>query len=247
MEVAGDAAAFALDGAGAQMPEEEDVFERGADVAGDALEPGEVGALEGLAGVDEEEAAGGLATLVKGHRHHGAHIELLLGGAGEAREGVEAAPIAAVPAEAAAGAFEVVPADGGVHVVEKETVGAGEGVAFGDEALAFASFEAPEVDALEIGVAIGEQGGFDLEGAGEFVQHEAERFGEALVDLESCGDAGEEVVLRGEMAAAVGQEGEGGAASECAADKAHPGDDAHPADFAFNGGEQDEDEGESAG
>ena len=42
MEVAGNAAAFRLDGAGAEMAQQEDVFEGGADVAGDALEPGQV-------------------------------------------------------------------------------------------------------------------------------------------------------------------------------------------------------------
>src|SRR5579859_4754440 len=52
VEVAGDAAALAFDGAGAEMAQQEDVFKRRTDVAGDALEPGEVGALEGLAAVD---------------------------------------------------------------------------------------------------------------------------------------------------------------------------------------------------
>src|SRR5580693_1767596 len=158
VKVAGDAAAFAFDGAGTKMAEEEDVLERGTDVAGDAFEPGEVGALERLAAVDEEEAAGGLAHLVKGYGEHGAHVEFVLGGAGEARESGEAATVAAVPAEAAAGAYEAVPANGGVHVVQEEAIGAGKGVAFGDQAFAFASFEAPKVDALEVGVAVGEEG-----------------------------------------------------------------------------------------
>src|ERR1700749_959221 len=41
MEVAGDAAAFGLDGTGAQVAEQKDVFQGGADVAGDAFEPGQ--------------------------------------------------------------------------------------------------------------------------------------------------------------------------------------------------------------
>src|SRR5580692_7213559 len=40
VEVAGNTAAFGLDGTGAQMAEQEDVFESGADVARDAFEPG---------------------------------------------------------------------------------------------------------------------------------------------------------------------------------------------------------------
>ncbi len=40
VEIAGDTAAFGLDGAGAQVTKEKDVLERGADVAGDAFEPG---------------------------------------------------------------------------------------------------------------------------------------------------------------------------------------------------------------
>ncbi len=67
VEVAGDAAPFAFDGAGAQMAEEEDVFERGADVAGDAFQPGKVGALERLVAVDEKQAARGLAELIEGY------------------------------------------------------------------------------------------------------------------------------------------------------------------------------------
>src|SRR5271154_3960333 len=39
--------------------------------------------------------------------------------------GGEAAAVAAVPAKAAAGALEAIPADGGVHIVEEEAVGAG--------------------------------------------------------------------------------------------------------------------------
>src|SRR5579872_5674419 len=83
--------------------------------------------------------------------------------------------------------------------------------------------------------------------AGKLVEEEAQGFGEALVDLKRCRDARKEVVLRGEVAAAVSQEGQGGAAGESAADETDPGDDAHPADFAFDGGEQNENERERSG
>ena len=63
-----------------------------------------------------------------------------------------------------------------------------------------------------------------------------------MVDLESGGDAGEEVVLGGEVAAAIGEEGEGGSAGECAAYETHPGNHAHPANFTFDGGEQNQNE-----
>src|SRR5580704_18228195 len=192
VEVAGDAAAFAFNGAGPKMAEEEHVFEGGADMASDAFEPGEVRALEGFAAVDQEEAPGGLAELVEGHGKHGAHAELLLGGAGKAREGAKAAAVAAVPSEAAACAFEAVPADSSVHIVEEEAVGAGQGVTLGDEALALAGLEAPEIDAFEIGVAIGEECDLDVERSGEFVKKQPQGFGEALIYLERCGDAGEE-------------------------------------------------------
>jgi molybdopterin biosynthesis enzyme MoaB len=208
VEVSGDAAALAFDSPGAKVAQEEDVFERGTDVASDALEPGKVRVFKGFAAVDKEEAAGGLAALVKSHGDHGAEVELLLGGSGKAREGVEPAAIATVPSKAAAGALEAVPADGGVHIVEKKAVGASEGVTLWDKALTFASSESPDVDAFEIRVPVGEQGDLDFESTGELVEKEAEGFGEALVNLERCGDAGEEVVLRSEVAAAVSQEGE---------------------------------------
>jgi hypothetical protein len=101
---------------------------------------------------------------------------------------VEPAAIAAVPSKTAADAFEAVPADAGVHVVEQEAVGASDGVTLRGEALTFAGPEAPDVDAFEIRVAIGEQGNFDFESAGKFVEEEAQGFGEALIDLKSCSD-----------------------------------------------------------
>ncbi len=79
---------------------------------------------------------------------------------------MEAAAVAAIPSEAAACALEAIPADGGVHVVEEEAVGAGERVAFWGQTLALADLEAPKVDALEIGVAVGEEGGLDLKSTG---------------------------------------------------------------------------------
>jgi len=168
-------------------------------------------------------------------------VEFLLGGAGKAWKGGEAAAIAAVPAETVASAFEAVPADGGVHVVKQESIGTGQGVALGDQALAFTGFKAPDVDAFEIGVAIGEESDFDMESAGQFVEKEAQRFGQALVELQGGCNAREEVVLRGEVAAAVGQEGQGCPPCKRAANEADPSDDAHPADLAFYGGEQDQD------
>src|SRR5271154_287490 len=107
------------------MAQKKNIFERGPDVTRDALEPRQIRPLEGLSTVQEKEAASWLPGLIEGHREHGAEVELVLRGSWEARKRLKRAAVTTVPAEAAASAFEAVPADGGVHVVEQEPVGAG--------------------------------------------------------------------------------------------------------------------------
>ncbi len=197
--------------------------------------------------VEEEEAAGGLAALVESDGHHGFQIEELLGRARQAGDAFEGAAVAAVPSKAGTGAGEAIPADGGVGVVEEQAVGAGEGQVVGHEAFGFAGFVAPEEDALEIGVAVDEQGFLGVEGAGELFEEEAEALGEALVDLHGGGDAGEEFLLDGEEAVAVAEESDAGSGGEGGASQAEPGNDAEEVDFAFDDGEKNDFKGEQAG
>jgi hypothetical protein len=225
------------------VTEKKEVLEAGPDVAGEAFEPGEVGALEGLArlvAVDEEESAGGLAALIEGNGHQGADLELVLGGAGKARDVLERTAVPAVPAEARAWTLEVVPAEGGVHVVEKEAVGAGERKIFWDKALAFAVFKAPDENAFEVGVAVDEQSLFGTKDHGEIVEEKTEGFGQSLVDLHGGSDAGQKIAFGGKEASAVTEKGEAGASREGTTGDANPGKYAHPVDFAADGGERDQ-------
>jgi len=231
------------------VTEKKEVLEARTDVAGQAFKPGEVGALERLAGlvtVDQEKAASGLATLIEGNGHQRADLEFVLGGAGEAGDVLKRTAVAAVPAKAGAWALEMVPADGGVHIVKKEAVGAGERKILGDKALAFAMFEAPHENTLEVGVAIDEQSLFGAEDDGEIVEEQAQRFGEALVDLHGGSDAGEKIAFRGEETGAVAEKGEAGASGKGTAGDADPGKHAHPMDFAADGGESYEKKREDA-
>src|SRR5215472_17487442 len=149
------------------MTQKENVFNTGPDVASDALEPEKVGARKGSATVKKEEAAGGFAHLVERNGNEGFQLQHLLGGQRETRDRFQGAPVATVPAKPVAFADQAVPAEGGVKVVEKKTVGAREGQVFGDEPLAFAGPELPDEDALEIGIAVDEHGGVSGEGLGQ--------------------------------------------------------------------------------
>src|SRR5262249_22010696 len=142
------------------------------------------------------------------------------------------------PAKTGTGSGKAIPADGGVGVVEEEAVGASQGQVVGHEALGFARLVAPEEDALEVGVAVDEEGFLGVERAGQLFEEEAEAFGEALVHFHGGGNAGEELLLDGEEAVAVTEEGDAGTGGEGGACQAEPGNDAEEVDFAFNNREE---------
>src|SRR5216683_419262 len=247
VEVAGDAAALALDGAGAEVAEEKKIFEGWADMAGDAFEPNQIFTIERAASIEQEHAAGGLSQLIEGDGHQGAKRQLLLRDQRQARNHLERAAIAAVPAEAGAGGDQAVPADGGVEVVEKKAVGAGERQIFGDQPLAFAGLQAPHENAFEVGVAIDEERFFGLEGLGHLLQEQAQRLGEALIHLNGCGDAREKFVLLGGAAAQRAEKSHAAARGERRADKTEPGNDAHPVNFSLDRREHDQNQRQPAG
>ena len=246
VKVAGDTAAFGLDSAGAQVTKEKDVLKGGADVAGDAFEPSQVVPGVLATAVEEEEAASGFATLVESDRHHGFEIEQLLGRAGKARDAFESAAVATVPSKAGTGAREAIPADGSVGVVKEKSVGPGEGQVVGHEAFGLAGFVAPEEDALEIGVAIDEQGFLGVKSTGKLFEEETQALGKALIDFHGGGDTGEEFLLDGEEAVAVAQESDAGSSRECCTSQAEPGNDAEEVDLAFDDGEENNFKGEQA-
>src|SRR5207247_2733273 len=103
VEVAGDAAALAFDGAGAHVAQQEKIFERGGEMNDDAVEPVEIFAGKRSAAVENEKAAHGLAILFIGDGHERAEPELLLRGAGRARKSVQGAAVRPVPVGAAPG------------------------------------------------------------------------------------------------------------------------------------------------
>src|ERR1700730_645527 len=229
------------------MSEEKNILNGGADVASDPFEPRQIISGKASGAVEEEKTSSGLAALVEGDRHHGAQTEQLLRRTGETRKRLERAAVAAIPSEARTCPNQTVPTDGGVEVVEEQAVGAREGEIFGNETLTFAGLQTPEKDALEIDITVDEQGFMGLEGLGELVEEQAKRFGETLLDLHGAGEAGEEVVLDGELAVAVAEESQAGAGSESGSDQADPGDNADPLDVALYGGQQTEFEGQQSG
>ena len=108
MQVARDARSLGFDGAGAEMPEQKNIFQRRTDVQRHSFQPCKIflvkRTVRALA-VDEKQPPGGLIVLVEGHCHERADAKFLLGGAGKARQVADGAVIAAVPAEARAGAL----------------------------------------------------------------------------------------------------------------------------------------------
>src|SRR5690348_2305802 len=89
VEVAGDAAAFAFDGAHAQAAEQEQIFERRAKVAHDAFQPMQILRKLRAAGIGEHQPAHGVAVEIHGNPEHGTHAKLLNGLVGHARQFAE--------------------------------------------------------------------------------------------------------------------------------------------------------------
>ena len=83
-----------------------------------------------------------------------------------------------------------------------------------------------------------------MEGASEFGEQQAKRFGKALIDLHGGGNAGEEGVLHGELAVAVAKKSDAGAGREDGGEKSYPRKDAQPLNLAPDGGEKNDFQGE---
>src|ERR1700732_4085853 len=126
-------------------------------MSGDALKPGQVFLLERLAAVNQEQPARRLAPLLKGDRHERAHLELLLGRPGQARQGLKWAGIPAVPAETGSLAYKGIPANCGVQIVKQKAVRPGKRHAFWNKPLALTRFQPPEKNAFEIRVPVKQQ------------------------------------------------------------------------------------------
>ena len=125
VQVAGDAAAFSFDGAGAKMAQQKDIFKRGTHVAGDASQPFKIGLLKLLslvAQVDQENAARGLSTLIERNADQIAQSHFLLRSSRQAGQRFQLAVGIAIPAKARAFSHQAVPADRRVHIIQQKSV-----------------------------------------------------------------------------------------------------------------------------
>src|SRR6266853_717209 len=105
------------------MSQQEDVFYRGAYVAGDAFKPHQVLAAECSPAIQQEQPPRWLSHLLKGNGHEGPQRQHLLRRGWETRQGLQCATVATVPAESRARAYQAVPANRCVQVVEQKAVG----------------------------------------------------------------------------------------------------------------------------
>src|SRR6266853_820743 len=140
------------------MSQQEDVFYRGAYVAGDAFKPHQVLAAECSPAVQQEQPSSRLAHLLKGNGHEGAQRQYLLRRRWETRQGLQRATVATVPSESRSSAYQAVPANRGVQVVKQKAVGAGQGEILWNQPLAFTRSQLPHEYALQIGVAVHQHG-----------------------------------------------------------------------------------------
>ena len=113
VQIAGDAAAFGFDGAGAEIAQKEDVFEWRAEMADDLFEPTKIAAGKGARRIDEDDAAGGATSSFDGDGEERASGEFVMSGAGRGGHGAEGLAGAAIPAPAVAGGGSAFGGDGG--------------------------------------------------------------------------------------------------------------------------------------
>src|SRR5690349_14429644 len=246
VEVAGDAAAFAFDGAHAQAAEQEQIFERRAKVAHDAFQPMQILRKLRAAGIGEHQPAHGVAVEIHGNPEHGTHAKLLNGLVGHARQFAEVLAVVAIPAEGGAQTIALIPTDAGFGIVQKKYVRLGERQIFRRDALGVAGSRSPNEDALDFGIPKGEDALFAVETAGEFAEHAAHRFRHAFFDLQHGGEPHQEVVLGGVQAIAVAHEGKADAARESPGHQRDPGKNFHPPQAAFQGGSEEHGQGHRA-
>src|SRR5258708_9181023 len=139
--------------------------------------------------------------------------------------------VAAVPAKPGALPRQGVPADGGIHIIQQETVSARQGHALRDQTLTFAGFQAPEKNALEVRVAVEQKSLFGLKGGGQLLEEQAQRFRQSLIHLHGRADPREKLDLRRESAVSVPQKNQAYPPRKRAGQKAKPSAHPHPVHF----------------
>ena len=100
------------------------------EMADDALQPLQILREKPPVRVPQQKAADGLAAEVKRHAQNRAPAKFLPHGARQARQILQTAPILAIPAEAVASSFQLIPANAGVRLIEQEAVAAIHGKVF---------------------------------------------------------------------------------------------------------------------
>src|SRR5579863_7512147 len=152
------------------MAEEEEVLQRLPQVTDDPFEPVQVLGKKSTVRIAEHEASSRVAPEVKRNPNDRSPAQLLPHGTRQARQVLEAAPILPIPAEAIAGALQLIPAYAGVRLVEEEAVAPVHGEVFRCKARLIPGPVSPDKNALNIGVAKRQNRFIAVEGGREFSQ-----------------------------------------------------------------------------
>src|SRR5215469_2192944 len=130
-----------------------------------------------------------MIALVKRNSDEIIDTKFLLGGAGNAGKNFQVLHVAAIPAETGSAPFQGIPVKRSVHVVKQEAIRTGERQVFGGHTLALAGFELPKENALEIAIAVGQEGTLGVKFRAQIFEEKAEGLCQAKLDVHGSGDA----------------------------------------------------------
>src|SRR5260370_1997908 len=120
VEIAGDAAAFAFDGAYAQAAQQKQIFKWRAKMPDNAFEALEVLRKMRAPRVCQHEPADGFVIEIDRHAKHGAQAQLLPGLLREPGQFGKMLAVVAIPAKGGAQAVPWIPANAGFGIVEEK-------------------------------------------------------------------------------------------------------------------------------
>src|SRR5882757_10552024 len=132
------------------MPEHKEILKRRTEVADDSFEPLQILGEEPAMRVAKHDAACRLAGQIKRDPENGFPAEFLTHGPWKARKIFQGTSGFAVPAETVARAFQLIPADAGVGMIEQEAVAARDGQVLRRQAGFVPSTQFPDKDAVEL-------------------------------------------------------------------------------------------------
>src|SRR5438105_6623056 len=206
VEVAGDTASLAFDGAHAQAAQQKQVLEWRAEMPHHPFQALQILGKMRTPRIGQDQPPYALGIEIQGYAEHGTQAKFLLGLLRKTGQFGKMLAVVTIPAKSGAEAVALIPANAGFGIVKEKDLSFGERQVFRCEALGVAGSYGPAKYALEFAIAESEDPFFAIEDAGQFAEQLAERFGHAFFGLHQGREADEEIMLGSVQAVAVTDE-----------------------------------------